>query len=415
MKKQHKITLLGSNSGRNAGDAAILAAIMGTLSEVLGEDTLFEVPTTHPGFVEKHYGEKFNVRPISVMPWTGSIRLLGVPTFLSIRRTDATLITDGVIFDVKLFNPLFNFLITLIFLVPWAKWCGKKVVCYNVGIGPLRSTFGRIFGRWVGNASDLITVRDADSKALFEEVGVTTKQYLTADSVFTNWSAEESRVNEILQKHGLAEEQNLFGFNVTSYLDTWLSGQEKVSEGDGFLLSLARTLARLKAEKEIEVVFFTTQIMDADYARRLIDVVQSEFTKLRNWSWQPQLIANVDYSNHEIQGLAARCKLFAGMRLHSLIIAARAGTPVVGMVYAPKVRSFLHQLQSPELAVELADIDEERFYQLLCNAWNDSSTIERKQQQVVADLNGLARQSAVLLAELLGKELPESLRTANLD
>jgi len=110
-KQIAKITLLGSNSGRNAGDAGILAAIMGALSEELDGKVYFEVPTTNPKFISKHYGSMFNVRPISVMPWTGSIRLLGIPTLRSIKRTDLTFITDGIIFDVNLFNPLFNFLI----------------------------------------------------------------------------------------------------------------------------------------------------------------------------------------------------------------------------------------------------------------------------------------------------------------
>ena len=52
MSQAPKITLLGSNSGRNAGDAAILAAIMGAITEQLGPDVEFEVPTTNPKFVE---------------------------------------------------------------------------------------------------------------------------------------------------------------------------------------------------------------------------------------------------------------------------------------------------------------------------------------------------------------------------
>ena len=95
-----RVTLLGSNSGRNAGDAAILAAIMHTLSRELDNKVSFEVPTTHPDFVRRNYGDKFDVKAMSVMPWTGSVRLLGIPTLASIRRTDCTLITAGIIFDI---------------------------------------------------------------------------------------------------------------------------------------------------------------------------------------------------------------------------------------------------------------------------------------------------------------------------
>ena len=193
-------TLLGSNSGRNAGDAAILASIMSVLRDRFGAECRFEVPTTHPQFVDGNYSKEFNVKGISVMPWTGSIRLLGLPTFRSIRRTDAALITDGIIFDVKLFNPLFNFLITLIFIAPWTKFCGKKLICYSVGVGPLRSYFGRRFARYVVNLCDLVMVRDADSLALLKEIGVTKPIYETADAVFQNWGESPERITEIVSK-----------------------------------------------------------------------------------------------------------------------------------------------------------------------------------------------------------------------
>ena len=45
MNKQVSFTVLGSYSGRNAGDAAILASLMKTLTDEFGEQTRFEVPT----------------------------------------------------------------------------------------------------------------------------------------------------------------------------------------------------------------------------------------------------------------------------------------------------------------------------------------------------------------------------------
>ncbi|GAI06544.1 unnamed protein product, partial [marine sediment metagenome] len=59
--------------------------------------------------------------------------MLGLPTFLSVARTDMTIIFDAILFDRALYNPLFNFLSTLYFLIPFAKRKGKKIVYYNVG------------------------------------------------------------------------------------------------------------------------------------------------------------------------------------------------------------------------------------------------------------------------------------------
>ena len=397
-----KITLLGSNSGRNAGDAAILAAIMGILSDNIEEPVEFEVPTTHPDFVSKNYGKLFNVKPLSIMPWTGSVRFIGIPTFRSVKRTDATLITDGIIFDINLWNPLFNFLITLIFIAPWAKFWGKKLVCYDVGIGPLNSFWGRRFAKYVGNSCDLIMVRDEDSKALFEEVGVTKPIHLTADAVFTNWAAPENRIQEIIKAHGLQEasaEGKLFGFNVTRYLDRWLKSSEKVNSKEEFLPMIADALADLKINKGIEPCIVTTQVMDADYGRKLQSLIAGAYQRKAGQAWKPELISNEVYTNHEILGFCSHCELFAGMRLHSLIIASRSGAPVFGLVYAPKVRSFLKQLTTPERSFELASLTKETLYSELDSAWENRAEIKKTQQVVAKQLEAKATEAAQILAK----------------
>ena len=357
MKKNFSFTLLGSNSGRNAGDAAILASILRLLKERFGPETTFDVPTTNTAFVNDNYGKEFNARGISVMPWTGSLRFLGLPTFRSVSRTDATLITDGIIFDVKLFNPLFNFLVTLIFIAPWAKFKGKKLICFNVGIGPLRSYFGRIFAKYVGSKCDLIICRDQDSVDLFREVGVTKQIYTMGDAVFAGWKCSEERTAEILAGAGIntaADENRLLGLNVTRYIDAWLSAQEKVTGGkEMFLDQLAEAIAKVIVNKNAQLVMFTTQVMDFDFADSLKERIS---TRIKQLSADADLkiahLSNRDLSNHELMGVASKIRLFVGMRLHSLIISAQSGTPVVGLCYAPKVKSFLRQLQTPELAVD---------------------------------------------------------------
>lgn len=404
-----KITLLGSNSGRNAGDAMILGAIMKALCESAGRAVQFEVPTTHPRFVEKEYGEHFDVKPINVMPWTGSIRLLGIPTFRSIKRTDVTMITDGIIFDINLWNPLFNYLITLIFLIPWAKLCGKKVVCYNVGIGPLNSFFGRMFARWVGNLSDLVMVRDEDSAALFRKIGIKKTIFLTADSVFQGWAADDSKVEKIISKDPVVykafSEDRVLGVNITKYIDRWLTKDKKVDSSQSFLETFATALARLKLEQNIEPVFVLTQVMDFEMGEKLANLATEKLKELeqgkalKSPSWSPLIVSNKDHSAHVILGLLKRCRLFTGMRLHSLIIACRAGAPVVGLVYAPKVRSFLSQLETPEYSLELNEITEDILFDKLLSAWQESPSLKERQQEIQSELADSAKEAADMVRD----------------
>ena len=142
MKKKPIVTLLGNNSGRNLGDAAIMSAILDRLSAHV-PDVEVLVPSIKPDFIDKHYGERYNVKGVDVRPHTISMRLLGIPTFRCLLKSDIALICDGIIFGRKLFSP-HNFLITLIFLVPFAKLAGCKIVCFSCGIGPFPSKLSKI-------------------------------------------------------------------------------------------------------------------------------------------------------------------------------------------------------------------------------------------------------------------------------
>ena len=55
------------------------------------------------------------------------------------------------------------------------------------------------------------------------------------------------------------------------------------------------------------------------------------------------LLDETGSSAHTI-GLFARMKVVVSMRLHALVFAAGQGVPLVGVVYDPKVSSFLHYI-----------------------------------------------------------------------
>ena len=76
-----KICVLGNFSGRNAGDAAILGGLLEDVSSRY-PDTLFTVPTINTGFVRRAFS-RYRVKPVSLMPWNLSLKILGLPVFTS--------------------------------------------------------------------------------------------------------------------------------------------------------------------------------------------------------------------------------------------------------------------------------------------------------------------------------------------
>lgn len=398
MKSDHPvITLLGSNSGRNLGDAAILSGILDAISRALPEAE-FLVPSTHPEFIKENYGGRYRVRGVNVMPWTGSIRLLGIPAWLCFRKSDVALICDGIIFGKKFLNPLFNFLVTLVFAVPIARLSGCKVVCYSCGIGPFPGKLSAWAARWVMNLCDRIILRDRASARLAREIGVIREIQVTGDAAFINPVTPRSECSTLFDRYGLKDGERRIGVNVTSYIDAWLKSEERVNSTEEFLDSVTKALIGVKSKFNLQVVFFSTHPMDEEVLSFLGERLGSK------------IVTNTDLLSHDIQALMRECDLFVGMRFHSIVLASAVEVPVVGLVYAPKVRGMMDLLDSSEECLELSEVTPDRLEKVLSRAWEKRAEIKSRQQQIVGELKSGAQAAAVTIAREYFPDLyhPES-------
>jgi polysaccharide pyruvyl transferase WcaK-like protein len=367
------ITLLGNNSGRNLGDAAILSAIMDSISQDAPE-TKFYVPSIAPKWIMNHYGKRYNVEALDVMPWTGSIRLLGIPTMRAMAKSDAALICDGIIFGKKFFNPTFNFLITLLFLAPWAKLVGCKLICHNCGIGPFPVTGSKWAARVVMNMSSLVTLRETESEAFAKDLGVKTEIKVTGDAAFLNPVSSKERGLEVMQAEGISETKPKMAVNVTSYLDTWLEKGERVSSKEEFLDILADGIKRAQqsVQEEFEPVVFCTQPMDEEFSESFARKIGAK------------IVANSKYLSHDMQAVMRECGLMLGMRFHSCVLASAVDVPVVGLIYAPKVRGYMRFMNCAEYGLELADLNAEKLGATLSRAWNERAELWSRQSSYIS-------------------------------
>jgi polysaccharide pyruvyl transferase WcaK-like protein len=387
MKGTHpRITLLGNNSGRNLGDMAIMSSIMESLSKRM-PNAEFYVPTIKPEWVRKHYGERYNVKAVNVMPWTLSLRLLGLPTLICLAKSDVALICDGIIFGKKLFNPAFNYLITLVFLVPLARLLGCKMVCYSTGIGPFQNKISRLFAKWTIQGCDLVMMRERDSEKLTKDIGVTKPVELTGDAAFINPVSDDKVAVSIMRELGLDPEKPTMAINATAYLDTWLNPNERLSDPKGLLKIIAEGVQQ--AQKQVADTFqpliVCTHPMDEATCRELAEMCGAK------------VLTNSTYLSHDIQAVIRRCGILVGMRFHSIVLASSVETPVVGLIYAPKVRGYLKLLQCEEFSLELASLTPQYLAQKLSEAWNARKELQERQRPVIGDLKEGAEHAADLL------------------
>ena len=385
------ITLLGNNSGRNLGDAAIMSSILDTLAREIPDAEVL-VPSLKPEFIDSHYGKKYNVKGVDVSPKTISMRLLGLPTFACLAKSDVALICDGIIFGRHLFSP-HNFLITLIFLVPFARLFGCKVVCFSCGIGPFPSKLSKIFARWVIQLSDLVIMREHDSANLAKKLGVTKPIQVTGDAAFVNPVSDRSAAEKLAQENELDLNKPLLGLNITPYIDSWLEKDERLAAKDKFLHEYAagvrKVLDQIEAEEGTrpQCPVFCCSPMDEEYSQQFAKEVGGV------------VIDNTRYLSHDMQALMRCCGLMVGMRFHSCVLASASGAPIVGLVYAPKVRGYMRLLECEEYSVELRDVEQTAFAEVLYKGWKNQKAIQDQQQKVVDELKAGAYNATVQLKE----------------
>ena len=393
-KKIKSITLLGSSSGRNAGDAALLNSIMADLKK-LDPNLRFEIPTINPSFIMKSFS-KYDAKPISMLPWHFSIKMLGFPTFFSVARTDMIIIFDAILFDRALYNPLFNFLSTLYFLIPFAKRKGKKIVYYNVGIGPISTNMGKRMLKKISEMVDLITVRDSQSIQILKSLKIPeSKIILTADAALNNKPCSEEHAEKILSLEEIEKRKPLLGFNINTYIDTWVeTGREPINKSI-FLKDIALVLDKVIENLNVNVIFFATQHMDIPIISKVIDYIKNKD--------KVNLITNKKYSNQEIMGLLGEIELFVGMRLHSLILASAMHTPVLGLIYQDKVRNYLKELGLEKQRLEFSDFSTENFFNLIKKSWYEREKIRKHLTIRIEELKKKSKKTPKMVIDLLLK------------
>lgn len=360
------ITLFGSNSGNNLGDAAILSSILWNFKNT---GYKFLVPTPRPKFVDL-YSKWENVIPVDIHPLrTLSIRFLGLPTIAALTRSKYTFICDGILFGKRLLDPSFNFLSVIFTMLPALKLTRNELICFACGIGPFNSSLSRIMARKVLEYCSLLLLRDDDSVSLALDLtagSVSGRVIRVSDPAFLNPMSPPEVGEGLLRSIGLGSLENVVGFNVTKYLGSWVGST--ISEAE-FIKIMVAELKQFKTKTGCEIVFFSTHPMDNDINRTISTMVGGFY------------VPGGKFLSHDIMSAMSLLKLFCGMRFHSLVLAAASGAPIFGVKYAPKVGSLLKILSSTDCLVEMNELS--ALGEALVSAVENSDKIKERQQCLV--------------------------------
>lgn len=385
------ITVLGNNSGRNAGDNAILGNLLDDFA-LQRSDIFFQIPTLNTRFIQAHFGHH-PIRPMGMMPWNFALKNFGWPLYRAMTDTQMVLVTDNILFDRKFNNPFVNNLKSIALFSSFCKKKGVPIVLYNASIGPIDHQAGQEALQKVLDASPLVITRDVQTRELIENLQLRHPETVVhADCALNTQLPSESRLKEIVDKEDLFKGPNgTIGLNVNAYIDNW--SQSGTLNREDFCKIIAGTADTLIEHLDVDVLFTVTQIMDMKVTRECLQHIQSKD--------RVRVVGNKDYTYQELAGLLSKVAVHAGLRTHTLIFCAAVGTPMISINAYPKSTGFLKTVGMGDWTIEFDDLSIDNLSGIIQRAWDERDRLRAEMLSVVELEKKKARDSVRLVADIL--------------
>lgn len=355
-----RVVISGYYGFGNSGDEAVLHAILRALREEGEEQGIAIEPVVlsiNPKMTER-------VHQVKAVHRLNMARIIQC-----IRRSDALISGGGSMLQDTTGLSTIPYYLGIIKL---AQLLGKPTFIYSQGLGPIRHRAYYPLIRHTFNRSAYISVRDAESVQLLEQIGVRPQQAIEIVSDPVMGLPLESYV-------GAAGDEAMDGTASDGQADERVSGGARGQAGEG-TDEKAEGLAGEGGQGQgqgaasgaspiigISVRLWHPQRQDLDaIAQALRLILEQRDVHLRFLPFYPPY--DVEASEHIIAQLSASykermsiadtspfpqhmlrevsgCDLVIGMRLHSLIYAASYHIPMVGISYDPKIDHFLQRME----------------------------------------------------------------------
>jgi polysaccharide pyruvyl transferase CsaB len=211
-------------------------------------------------------------------------------------------------------------------VVDLAKKLGKPVYFYGIGAGPFFSQHAKQYALRLLAGAKRATVRDVDSLKMVRSVG---NIWLTADPALNLKHDSPKTALKYLRSEGVPVHKTLVGISLRPWK---FKGGGRKALIDAIAKVASGIIHNIKAHL---VLIPFSRNGDAAVLNELAQRLPAgSYTLMRK-----------HYPPKAMKGICGRLSLMIGMRLHSLILSAAMGVPVMGISYDPKVALFLQSIR----------------------------------------------------------------------
>ena len=361
-KKKNGVVICGAYGKGNAGDEAILKAILRQMKHIDADMPVYVLSHDPMRTKLEHH--------------VGSVHVFNPFTFLPVLHRSKLYISGGgsLIQNQTSTRSLLYYLLS----IRLAKLAKCKVLMYGCGIGPVNGTGNRkLAARIIDRNVDAITLREDLSAQELSSMGVTKPEiHVTADPALLLEAGSESAVDGFLlgQEHDPAGEYALF------VLRPWPGFEEKKQA----FIDCANHVYR---DFGLQPVFLALEPgRDVAPCGEVADAVCCRCSVLTAPADEKLLI-----------GMMKKMKVVVSMRLHTLIFASSVGAPLVAVSYDPKVTGFMRYIGQKH-CVEFENVTAENLCLLADAALRDPESYS------VETLRRLAEENETVAKTLLEEQ-----------
>ena len=367
-KKEIDALISGYYGSNNHGDDVLLKAITDDLRQI-NPDIKITVISKRPNETKQIY--KVN-----------SIQRFNFPLILlALRRTNLLIMGGGsLIQDLTSTKSLIYY----VFVMNMAARAKAKVMLYANGIGPLFLEKNKKRAVNALEKVEKITLRDAQSKEALDQLGLKNDRILvTSDAAFGFANKNPDAGAAILDKVGIMGKK---------YFCVSIRGWKALK--DDFVSEMAVFCDYMNEKHGLVPLFIPMQPSnDAEISTQVME-------KTKKQSYYLQEAFAVD----EILSIIGHAQFLVGMRLHSVIYGASASTPVIGLVYDPKVSAMFKEL-GQEYYLNLQDISAARLIDFSESILANRDEIVKTLAKVTEPMAQKARSNAVIAYDIINRDL----------
>lgn len=360
----NKVLIVGYYGFKNCGDDALLESIKVNIDSQ-DRNIVITALSYNPQETEYLYNIKavnrFNIMKVIIAIKNNNIVIFGGGTLLQDKTSTRSLFYYlGIIALSRLFK--------------------AKIMLYANGFGPINRKYNRIFTKIALNIVDIITTRDIVSRDFIKSIDVKNKNiFVTADEAFT-LTKSNLDISYIYGQECIPTDKPLVGISIRNW------------EDEVFLKSLGEFCNEIIKLYTINILLIPMQYPnDLIISKKLVQLVNNENI----------FMITGEYTLKEKMKILGNCKINVAMRLHSLIISAIEGVPVLGLVYDPKVEAYTSLLKMDVIGDVRKNINCEHMVKSFENVYNNYDNYKSKITKEAKFLSDKASLNIYYLNKLL--------------